>query len=296
MAPTIDVAMTSLTTLGNAPSEVVLKLLDALHATTGLPWWGTIVAATVAMRLLLFPVTVSSMKQTAIMSRIKPQLEKLKQDADNGLLPATEVHQQTRDLFKKNNANPLKPLLVPVTQLPLFGSTFFALQKAQDYCPDYAIEGLYWFTNLGLADPTYALPILSSVSMIGTFLYGSAEMDTQTFEKMRKPMIGVSILSLPLIVHLPSGVFVFWIANNVYSIAQTMLLRTPGVKPLLGVPDLSVDRRPSSSSASSPFAAAVANLTNNHHPSSSSPTTFDRNPKWTSSKLKKKPRRPEKTK
>lgn len=72
----LDAAVKSITELGNAPSEVMLKVFDVIHATTGLPWWGTIVAATFAMRILLFPITISSMKQTAKMTQIKPQLEK----------------------------------------------------------------------------------------------------------------------------------------------------------------------------------------------------------------------------
>lgn len=198
--------------------------------------------------------------------------------------------------------NPIKPLLVPVTQLPLFISTFYALQIAQDYCPEYSIEGLYWFTNLSLADPTYALPVISSLSMIGTFLYGSAEMDTETFEKMRMPMIGVSIITLPLVYQLPSGVFVFWIANNAYSLTQTMILRTPGVKPLLGVPNLAAAAPGNNSMhnlSTSPFRAAVAKLNNTSSTLEATAVvpTFDRNPKWKSTpalKQKKKKQRSKK--
>jgi membrane protein insertase Oxa1/YidC/SpoIIIJ len=39
---------------------MAIKSLDVIHATTGLPWWATIIATTVAVRTVFFPITVIS--------------------------------------------------------------------------------------------------------------------------------------------------------------------------------------------------------------------------------------------
>ncbi|GMF14464.1 unnamed protein product [Phytophthora fragariaefolia] len=41
-------------------SDLAIRSLDVIHSTTGLPWWATIIATTVAVRTAFFPVTVIS--------------------------------------------------------------------------------------------------------------------------------------------------------------------------------------------------------------------------------------------
>ena len=45
---------------GYGLSDIAIRSLDVIHSTTGLPWWATIIATTVAVRTVFFPITVVS--------------------------------------------------------------------------------------------------------------------------------------------------------------------------------------------------------------------------------------------
>jgi YidC/Oxa1 family membrane protein insertase len=48
--------------LGFGLSDIAIRSLDVIHATTGLPWWATIIATTFAVRTVFFPITVISVR------------------------------------------------------------------------------------------------------------------------------------------------------------------------------------------------------------------------------------------
>lgn len=48
---------------GYSLSDLAIRSLDIVHATTGLPWWATIVAATVVVRSAVFPITLKSVRK-----------------------------------------------------------------------------------------------------------------------------------------------------------------------------------------------------------------------------------------
>ena len=57
------------------PVGWVENALDLLHASTGLPWVGTIVLATVAVRLALLPLVFRTMRNSTIIHNIRPEME-----------------------------------------------------------------------------------------------------------------------------------------------------------------------------------------------------------------------------
>lgn len=56
------VEYSSVADLGYSLSDLAIRSLDIIHATTGLPWWATIVATTFAVRTVLFPITIKSVR------------------------------------------------------------------------------------------------------------------------------------------------------------------------------------------------------------------------------------------
>lgn len=69
---------------GWGPTSLIERLLEVTHVYTGLPWWGTIVVATIAVRLVLFPLYVRASSNATKMSKIKPQIDELLQQIKTG--------------------------------------------------------------------------------------------------------------------------------------------------------------------------------------------------------------------
>ena len=159
---------------GYTPVGILQTAVDALHTSVGLPWWASIVCATLVARTLLFPLIIKSQKNAARLNNIRPEMEKITkamkeyQAAGNTVAGAMES-QKLQALFKQHNCNPVKALLLPFAQMPIFISFFLGLRRmANAPLESMQAGGLFWFTDLTSADPYFVLPILASGTMLLT--------------------------------------------------------------------------------------------------------------------------------
>lgn len=157
---------------GSTPSGWVQSLLEWVHLTTGLPWYATIGITVIAVRMMLLPVMVGGISNNARLARIQPQLMSniasiKKAQQDGNTLQVHKLQLATRQLFEDNKCGPLRGLMLPLIQMPLFISFFFALRgMAAAGLPDFATGGLAWFTNLSVPDPYYVLPVVSAAATL----------------------------------------------------------------------------------------------------------------------------------
>lgn len=154
--------------LGNyTPVGLVQHALEFLHVHAHMPWWLAVVSATVALRVALLPVVVRMQRNAATMANLQPQVEviqrriQLYKQMDNQeavVREATELIQ----LYRRHNAHPLKVLMMPFLQLPIFISFFIALRRmAQAPVVSMQSGGVLWFTDLTVPDPFFALPLMA---------------------------------------------------------------------------------------------------------------------------------------
>ena len=97
------------------------------------------------------------------------------------------------------------------------------------------------YMDLSIADPTYSLPILSSLSFLASVELGAVEgMQTNAQSVSMKWFLrALSVAMVPLTASFPQGVFVYWITSNTFSGFQTLVTRNKGFKSLVGIPDVS---------------------------------------------------------
>lgn len=213
--------------------------LHALHDAAGLPWWATIVAATLALRTLLVPVNVALLRNTLRMKLIHPQVAALEAKMADAALPEGErmaAAGELQALFAGKQCSPWRsmvvfPLLLPPVILSIFGAIYNVTQST----PSMMAEGLWWFPDLTLADPTYLLPVLSAATWLlnveagaGVFYHSSARAQ---FLVRTGATLGWA-LSAPM----PSGVFVFWLTSNLFAVARGYITRLDSVRRALGIP------------------------------------------------------------
>lgn len=149
------------------PVGIVQILLDSLHHSTGLPWWGTIAITTCALRLLLFPLSVKFASNAAKMAKIQPQVtEVMKKVQYYSKIGATELLQKEQvkvaEIYREHNCSPFTMMALPFLQLPFFVSFFMGLRKmALAPLGSMKSGGMWWFSDLTLPDPTYVLPLMA---------------------------------------------------------------------------------------------------------------------------------------
>ncbi|KAG7400327.1 hypothetical protein PHYBOEH_006267 [Phytophthora boehmeriae] len=261
VAGSVDYA--SVADLGFSLSDMAIRSLDVIHATTGLPWWATIVATTVAVRAACFPITVVSMRNAAKMKPFQAEMEKLKDSmGDNPQYDpesAKAFQAKYKGLMKKHGVNPLKSILTPMTQLPVFLGFFWGLQDISKYFPEYAHEGVGWVQDLSVADPTMALPVISSALMVASIEVGGDGLAPEMKDKMKFGMRCFALVMVPLTMNFQSGIFVYWVTSNMFTLTQSIIMRSKLVKRALSIPVEEVQRLEASSiTTKSPFESAVS--------------------------------------
>ncbi len=157
------------------PATFTAHLLESIHSLSGLSWPGAIVAFTLGMRAVLFPTFIKQTKATIMASNLKDEvavyqtrIEALK--ANNQITEARQELQEMYTFLKKNNAHPVRTILLSLVPAPIFMASFFALRNMSNQpIPSFLEGGLAWFSNLTIPDPYYILPVLSTVSLLASF-------------------------------------------------------------------------------------------------------------------------------
>lgn len=129
--------------LGLWPSHVVMQSIEAIHLATDMPYWATIVAITFGLRALLVPLAFGAMRNGAKMALAKPEMElvtqRMKAETASGVTVDQKRYQmyqtQLNAIYAKHGFYPMRSLLMPVVQLPIFVSFFLGLQSMGTYFP-----------------------------------------------------------------------------------------------------------------------------------------------------------------
>eukprot|EP00897_Mesotaenium_endlicherianum_P006566 jgi/Mesen1/5938/ME000301S05066 len=215
--------------------------MDNIHLQTGLPWWLSIAAATVAIRLAVLPLMIHQMRSSSRLVLLQPEMKVIveKMKASSHDPKVAEMYQQRlKGLFKKHGTSPLAPFLGILIQAPLFICFYFAIQGMAEGVESFKTGGALWFTDLSVADATYALPILSALSFLATVEMGAVEgmQGNPNAARMKNLMRLLAVAMVPLTSHFSAALFCYWMPSNFMSLMQGLVLKRKSVKQMLGMP------------------------------------------------------------
>lgn len=233
-----EVGLGSFTT----PVGLIQNMVEICSASTGLPWVGGIVLTTIALRTALLPVVFGSMRNNTIIMNLRPEMElhsaRMRQCQANGDSAGAQMAAENLNtLFKSHGAHPLKSFIPLLVNAPVFISFFIALRKMAEL-PVESMQtgGLLWFTDLTASDPYYILPLTASATMLATLELGSEGVKQQN-QTMKNVFRFLAVAMLPVTVNFPAAVFVYWNTANLFSLSQLLILRIPGLKQRMGIPE-----------------------------------------------------------
>ncbi|CEL52708.1 Mitochondrial inner membrane protein OXA1L OS=Mus musculus GN=Oxa1l PE=2 SV=1 [Rhizoctonia solani AG-1 IB] len=228
---------------GAWPSGWVQTGLELLHVQTGLPWWASIFILTAVVRTALLPLNLKLVGNASRLARVQPQLavltEQIKRARDAGDSAALQhAGFRAQKLLESAGANPFKGLLGPLVQMPVALSFFFGIRNLCNAgLPTLKDGGVGWFTDLTLADPTWALPILSSASMLILLETSAIDAQAGAAGHTRNFFRVLSLITIPIVSYLPSGVLVYFVANGVFMLIQNTLVKIPAVRKRYNIVD-----------------------------------------------------------
>lgn len=199
-----------------------------------------ILALTVGLRLLLFPLANKQFRAMNKLKKLQPEMKKLQEKyADD----STRKNQELMELYKREKANPAAGCLPILIQIPIF----FALYKVLFVTIEMRQEPFYgWISDLSAPDPTSIfnlfglIPIdLPSFLAIGAWpiIMGITMFLQQKLNPAPTDPMQAKIMSfLPLIftfllATFPAGLVIYWAWSNALGILQQwVIMRQPGAK------------------------------------------------------------------
>lgn len=221
---------------GWSPVGLIQSALEFIHVSVGLPWWGTIAIATVILRSLIFPLVVVSQRNAAKMNNYMPQLQVLQMKMSEARtsgdhLNAARYSQEIMMFMKEKELSPMRNIMVPLAQAPIFISMFIGLRRMANLPVESLKDGgLWWFTDLTVADPYYLMPIITSLTMLATIELGTDGQRLQNMQMMKYVLRGLPILIFPFTMNFPAAVLCYWVSTNLFSLVQVGFLRLPAMR------------------------------------------------------------------
>lgn len=226
------------------PQDHFVDLINFIHDISGMNYAYSIVATTIAVRIVLVPMFVSAQRNSSRVAHMMPEMTVLKErmekiDKDDKK-SNMEIQKQVQRLFKKYDCNPMKSMIT-LLQMPVFISYFFGLRKMLEYfSTELSTGGVAWFIDLTATDPYCILPASSALTFLAMTELNKGQMmasNPQQGKIMLAVMRGLSLVMIPITLNFESLILCYFVTNNTFSLFQTAVMKHPGVKRSLGIWD-----------------------------------------------------------
>lgn len=200
----------------------VMSMIENIHVYANVPYWEAIVLSTIVLRVCILPIGIKTVQGSSRMALMRPAMQKV-QDAMNkdpnmnDMNVKMRYQKEMQALFLKYKVNPLRAVLWPLFQFPIFISFFLALQSMGTFYPGFVDGGAFWFQNLGASDPYYIFPAFNAISFLAMIELGGDGVQMQQQQTFKNVMRGIAVLMVPLTATMPmvnflsfSSFFVFY--------------------------------------------------------------------------------------
>ena len=188
-------------------------LLTKIHSFVGN--WGTaIILLTVVVKAAFFKLSATSYRSMARMRKVQPQMLDIREQyADD----KQKQSQAMMELYRKEKVNPMGGCLPILVQMPVFIALYWVLMESVElrHAP-FAL----WIKDMSVMDPYFVLPILMGASM--WFMQRLNPPPTDPMQA--KIMQWLPIVSTFFFLWFPAGLVLYWVVNNLLSMAQQYVI------------------------------------------------------------------------
>jgi YidC/Oxa1 family membrane protein insertase len=128
-----------------------------------------------------------------------------------------KMNQAMMELYKTEKINPLGGCLPIVVQMPIFIALYWVLNASVEM---RGAPWIWWIHDLTRPDPFFILPVLYAISMFVTMKLNPQPADPA----QAKMMLFMPVIFSVMFLFFPSGLVLYWVVNNLFSIAQQWVI------------------------------------------------------------------------
>ncbi|XP_076999318.1 cytochrome c oxidase assembly protein COX18, mitochondrial isoform X2 [Tamandua tetradactyla] len=248
----------------SAPVRAAEEVLLGAHAATGLPWWGTILFTTVALRgAVTLPLAAYQHYILAKVENLQPEIKNIARHLNqevafhaNQLGWSKKVARLTylrnmqklvSELYVRDNCHPFKATVLVWIQLPMWIFMSVALRNfsmGATHSEDFSVQeqlatgGVLWFPDLTALDSTWILPVsIGVINLLIVEIFALQKLGMSRFQKYVTYFVrAVSVLMIPIAATVPSSIALYWLCSCYMGLLQNLLLRSPGFRQFCRIP------------------------------------------------------------
>lgn len=194
-------------------AKPIFWVMDQMHNVIG-NWGWTIIAFTILIKLIFFPLSAAGYKSMARIKVVTPKMQAIREKYKGD--PA-KMNQATMELYKTEKINPLGGCLPILVQMPVFIALYYVLSASAEM---RGAPWMGWIQDLTAPDPYFILPVLYAISMYITTKLNPAPADPVQAKMMLFMPLAFSVM----FVFFPSGLVLYWVVNNILSIGQQWVI------------------------------------------------------------------------
>lgn len=190
-------------------AKPLFKLMTWLHSILG-NWGWTIVALTVLIKAVFYPLAAASYRSMARMKQVAPRLQALKEKYGDD---KQKLNAAMMEMYRTEKINPLGGCLPMVVQIPVFISLYWVLLASVEM---RGAPWILWVHDLSIRDPFFILPAI----MMATMFLQIKLNPTPPDPVQAKVMMIMPLVFGGMMFFFPAGLVLYWCVNNILSIAQ----------------------------------------------------------------------------
>ena len=191
----------------------LFRCLVWLHELTG-NWGWSIILVTVLLKVLFFKLSAAGYRSMANMRRVQPRLKAIQERYKDD---RARLNQAMMQIYKEEKINPFGGCLPIVIQIPVFIALYWVLLESVEM---RQAPFVLWIRDLSTPDPYWVLPLIMGVTMFIQQKLNPAPMDPVQEKVMQIMPFAFTVF----FGFFPSGLVVYWVANNILSIAQQWII------------------------------------------------------------------------
>jgi YidC/Oxa1 family membrane protein insertase len=201
-------------------------LLDKLHSFI-LNWGWSIVALVLLLKVAFYWLNAKAYASMAKMKAVNPRIMEMRERLKDN---PQQMQQEMMRIYREEKVNPMGGCFPIMIQIPVFIALYWVLLSSVEM---RNAPWVLWIKDLSSPDPYFILPLVMTLTTLLQTALNPAPPDPLQAKMMWFMPLAFSVMFF----FFPSGLVLYWITNNILSIAQQWIINTRmGVPPQFNLP------------------------------------------------------------
>jgi YidC/Oxa1 family membrane protein insertase len=201
-------------------------LMDKIHGVLG-NWGWSIMGLVLVIKIAFYWLQAKGYESMAKMKAINPKIMAMRERLKDN---PQQMQQEMMRIYREEKVNPMGGCFPIMVQIPVFIALYWVLLSSVEM---RNAPWIGWIRDLSTPDPYFILPVVMTLTTLLQTALNPQPPDPMQAKLMWFMPLAFSVMFF----FFPAGLVLYWITNNVLSIAQQWLINTRmGVPPEFNLP------------------------------------------------------------